>query len=121
MVPARCTSPTPAIIASAKLRRAERCWPSPKRFRQWDTAADAVGNVYIADSGSPWIYRVGAGGAVTAVAGGVRSAGGVALDRDGNLYYSDTAAGRVWRLGVSGTVTEVGAGRWLNPRGLTVS
>ena len=86
-----------------------------------DTAADAAGNVYIADAGAGRIYRALAAGVVVPFLDGLQSPGGVALDREGNLYYTDTVAGRVWRRGVSGAVTELGAGRFVNPRGLAVS
>jgi sugar lactone lactonase YvrE len=83
-----------------------------------DTAADAAGNLYIADAGAGRIYLAAATGVVVPFLDGLQAPGGVAADRNGSLYFTDTAAGRVWRRDGSGALTELGAGRWMNPRGV---
>ncbi len=91
-------------------------------------AVDAVGNVFIAETGGHRIRKVSTGGGITTVAGtGVAGftgdAGqattarftapeGVAVDSFGNLYIADTGNSRVRRLTPTGVITTVaGNGR----------
>ena len=86
-------------------------------------AADAAGNIYIADTWNRRLRRVSPSGIVSTVAGdgtdefsgdgGPASAAqigypyGVAVDSAGNLYISDYSNHRVRRASLSGTITTV--------------
>lgn len=86
-------------------------------------AADAAGNLYIADTGNHRIRKVNAAGAIATVAG-VGTAGadgdgaaatlaklsspqGVAVDGDGNLFIADTGNQRIRRVGVDGAIRTI--------------
>jgi sugar lactone lactonase YvrE len=86
-------------------------------------AADAQGNVYIADTANNRVRKVAAGGVITTVAGnGTAGFGGdnaaaagaqlnqpvaVALDGSGNLYIADFNNNRVRMVNSSGTISTV--------------
>ncbi len=85
-------------------------------------AADALGNVYVADTQNSVVRRIDAAGAVTTLAGAAGTAGagdglgaearfaypqGLALGADGNLYVADTGNSTVRRVTPEGTVTTV--------------
>jgi sugar lactone lactonase YvrE len=91
-------------------------------------AADASGNLYIADTGNNVIRRIDTKGRITTVAGDggqgfsgdhefAREAelnlpGGITLDGAGNLYISDTFNGRVRKVDSTGVIiTIAGNGR----------
>ena len=67
-------------------------------------AADNLGNVYVADSGS--ILQVGIkSGITTPVAQGLKTAAGVAVDPAGNLYYADSGEQTITRVpNIGGTL-----------------
>jgi sugar lactone lactonase YvrE len=72
-------------------------------------AADTLGNVYVADSGT--IVKVGIkSGVTTTIATGLSVAAAVAVDPGGNVYYADSGTKTITRLpNVAGTVTGSGA------------
>ena len=86
-------------------------------------AADALGNVYVADEGNHRVRKIDASGTITTVAGtGTRGyagdggpatearlayPGGVAADAFGNVYVADTWNHRVRKIDASGTITTV--------------
>lgn len=86
-------------------------------------AADAQGNVYIADYGNHRVRKVNPAGVITTIAGtgkqgfsgdgGPASAAqldypnGVGVDGRGNVYIADTGNSRVRRVSASGTITTI--------------
>jgi len=78
-------------------------------------AADAAGNVYVADSGNNLIRKVSSGGTVTTLAGAPPANGvaggvtfsypqGLAFDGSGNLYVADSSA-LIWKLTPQGVAS----------------
>ena len=83
-------------------------------------ATDALGNLYIADSGNSRVRKVSAGGIITTVAGGGSVGDGspgtfaqfispraVAVDSSENTYVADTTGNRVRKISANGTITTV--------------
>lgn len=89
-------------------------------------AADASGNVYIADTGNQRLRKVSADGLISTIAGnglnGFAGDGGpalnaqlfaptsLALDSAGNLYIADTGNNRIRRISLNGTIDTVAGG-----------
>jgi sugar lactone lactonase YvrE len=74
-------------------------------------AADNLGNVYVADTGTSEILQVGiASGVITTIAPALNKPSALAVDPGGSLYYADSGAGTITRVpnGPSG-VTGAGA------------
>ncbi len=94
-------------------------------------ALDFSGNLYVADTGSGRIRKIGTGGIITTVAGGgqysmtndndgipattavLNAPQGVAVDAAGNLYMGDTQSDHVRRVSPSGIISTI-AGRGLD-------
>ena len=85
--------------------------------------ADAVGDLYIADSGNNLIRKVDTNGVITTVAGGGAGGDGIAatnsgilhphgvcLDSAGNIYLTDSFNSRVREVDTNGIITTVAGG-----------
>ena len=72
-------------------------------------AADAAGNVYVADSGNNQVRRIDPQGTITTVDTGnsLSDPRGVAVDRAGNVYIADTGNHRVRRVSPGAPVTTI--------------
>lgn len=72
-------------------------------------AADASGNLYIADRDNHRVRRVGAEGTITTIAPAVAwsAPSGVSVDAAGNVYVVDTGLKQVARIAPAGTVQAV--------------
>jgi uncharacterized protein (TIGR03437 family) len=96
-------------------------------------AADASGNVYVADASDHRVRRISPGGVIQTVAGtgipGFSGDGGaavaaqlnapygLALDKNGNLYIADLGNARVRKIAPDGTITTVAGAGTLAPGG----
>jgi hypothetical protein len=89
----------------------------------WGVAADAAGDLYIADSGNSVIRKVSPDGMITTVAGNgsagysgdggpatnaqLFEAAGVAVDPSGSLYIADTSNNRIRKVTPDGTIATI--------------
>jgi sugar lactone lactonase YvrE len=78
--------------------------------RPYDVAADAAGNLYIADFQNGRVRKVDANGIITTLVAGPSSPTGVALDGAGNLYIADYYGSRVRKRDTNGVLTVVAGG-----------
>ncbi len=92
----------------------------------WGVAADASGNIYIADTSNSRIRKIATDGTITTVAGtnesGFSGDGGpgvfarldhptaVAVDSAGNLYIADTMNHRIRKMDTRGVITTIAGG-----------
>ena len=96
----------------------------------YGVALDAVGNVYIADTGNHRIRKVSPDGIINTVAGGgysgdggpatdakLNSPHGVAVDNNGNVYIADTENFRIRKIGSDGIITTVAGNGLFNESG----
>jgi len=66
-------------------------------------AADAAGNVYVADGGNNAVKKIPAGGgAPVTIGSGFKAPSGVAVDAAGNVYVADTFNGAVKKIPAGG-------------------
>ena len=95
-------------------------------------AADAEGNVYVAETRNRRLRRIDRSGIITTVAGTTASArssqcgpwdthmdcpAALVVDAEGNIFVNDGDDDRVWRIDPSGAVTQVpGTGEAPRPR-----
>jgi sugar lactone lactonase YvrE len=86
----------------------------------WAVAADASGNLYIADSGNHRVRRIDTSGIITAIAGGGYGSdggpaveadlgypSGVTMDSSGNLYIADSGSHRIRKVDSDGIITTI--------------
>ncbi len=102
-------------------------------------AADAAGNLYIADSADHRIRRVAATGLISTVAGNgnpgysgdgslavnatLNSPYGIAIDKDGRIFVADYGNGRIRSIGPDGVMRTIAGGgdiRFAGPRNVAV-
>jgi gliding motility-associated-like protein len=84
-------------------------------------AADAAGNIYVADEGNNVVKKIAAGtGTITTIGTGFTEPAGVAVDALGNVYVADYANNAVKEIPVGGgTITTLGSG-FSGPSGVAV-
>ena len=83
-------------------------------------AADAAGNVYVANRAAGTLLKYAAGGsAPTTLTSGLSQPFQAAVDGAGNVYVVDSGNNRVVKVAVSGAVSTVGTGL-SSPRGIAV-
>jgi sugar lactone lactonase YvrE len=68
-------------------------------------AVDALGNIYIANSGNNAILKLATNGAQTQVASVFSFPQGLAVDAVGNLYIADTYNNRIRKVATNGVIT----------------
>ncbi|HET8550463.1 MAG TPA: hypothetical protein VFL57_20775 [Bryobacteraceae bacterium] len=87
-------------------------------------AADAAGNLYIADTGNHRVLKLTRGGVLSTVAASatdpLNEPRGIAIEPSGSLLIADTGNGRLRRLGPGGILTEACDRRLNLPRAVTV-
>ena len=87
----------------------------------YGVAADASGNVYVADYGSGLVLKfTGGSGSPTTIASGFSGPKGLAIDRAGNIYVADAGNKAIKKIpAAGGTVVTVGPS-FNSPVGLAV-
>ena len=83
-------------------------------------AADAAGDIFIADDVRNVITKVSPGGAPAPIATGLNAAQGVAVDAVGNVYIADTGSGNVLKISANGAAPIAVATGLTAPRGVAV-
>jgi len=73
-------------------------------------AVDAIGNLYISDSGHDRIVKVAADGSVSALGNGLLYPQGLAVDGAGNLYIADNDLNKVVKITPAGVQTQMDFG-----------
>ncbi len=69
-------------------------------------AADAVGNLYLADRFNNRVRKIDSGGTISSLAE-IESPVGLAVDAAGAVYVADTSNHLVWKIGPSGAVATI--------------
>ena len=82
-------------------------------------AADASGNIYVADFGNQSVRMITSAGGVTTVAGTFTNPIDIAVDKSGNIYTVDKVDNLVQKLIPGGSVTSFGSG-FSAPDGIAV-
>jgi streptogramin lyase len=99
--------------------------PSSTLFFSYGVAADANGDVFIADSGTGRVFKETRSGNTfteSVITTGLGSPDGIAVDANGNVYITDTNNSRVLKETLSGTTytpSTIGTGLTY-PRGIAV-
>ncbi|MEK7678248.1 MAG: chitobiase/beta-hexosaminidase C-terminal domain-containing protein [Verrucomicrobiota bacterium] len=83
----------------------------------YGVAADAEGNIYVADQQNNAVRKIDAGNAVTTFATGFNRPVGVAVGANGQVFVADTLNSQVKRFETNGTLSET-VGGFNEPRGL---
>jgi uncharacterized protein (TIGR03437 family) len=91
-------------------------------------AADAQGNVYVADTGNHAVRRVSRDGIITNIVGtgqassdnGLNGPAAVAVDSSGAVYIADTLNGRIRRVAGGAVTTVGGTDQFFTPTGVAV-
>lgn len=115
---------TPAAVVSTLAGTASKTGStdtkdgSPSFNHPQGVAADALGNVYVADTNSSTIRKITAAGVVTTLAGMAGTIGssdtgtplfnlpaGIAIDAAGNIYVADTNNRTIRKINAAGVVT----------------
>ncbi len=73
-------------------------------------AADAAGDVFVADQGNGWIVKIAPNGVQTTVASGLTRPAGIALDNANDVFVADYMNNRVLKITSDGQQTTVGSG-----------
>jgi sugar lactone lactonase YvrE len=73
-------------------------------------AADAAGDVYVADTGNGRLLKIDPAGTQTTLASGFLALAGVAVDAAGNAYVADARQDWVVKVAPDGTQSHVGSG-----------
>jgi trimeric autotransporter adhesin len=73
-------------------------------FAPTGVALDAIGNIYVADSGS--VYEFSTNGGSFRLATGFGQLHGLATDKNGNVYAADSSNCTIWRINSAGQFTD---------------
>ena len=106
-------------------------------YKPTAVAADAAGNLYIADSYNSRIRKVSSSGIITTVAGNgtygfsgdggpataamLNVPAGIAVDSSGSLFIADTNNYRIRKVSANGTISTVAGGGSLYPNGIAAT
>jgi mucin-19 len=82
-------------------------------------AADATGNIYVADAGNKLIRKITPAGLVTTFASGFNRPAGVAVDAAGNVYVADAGSNSIYIITPGGQVSIFATG-FNSPSGVVV-
>jgi streptogramin lyase len=123
----QATAATPASRTPRSIRPDDVVVPVSTAFTApYGVAADASGNVYVADDTQTSIVQITPSGAFRPVGSGFNTPRGVAVDAAGNVYVADFGNDRVWMVAppftgaTHGTISRVGP-QFASPDGVAVS
>jgi len=82
-------------------------------------AADAAGNVYVADGGHGLVKKIPPGGSPASIGTGFSKPSSVAVDAAGNVYVADFTNNAVYEIASGGSTTSIASG-FNHPTGVAV-